>query len=115
MITKSRYLQARLPNPEYTKLQFQADAAGLSISEHTRRLLARESDAVSTEEALRRIEDALARLSAPAAPTATDSDRLLLVEILLLVRELAADRNAQILFRVNQKLDSQFGAQRVRT
>lgn len=111
MLIKSSYVRARMPDRLLKRIKHMADAEGLSVSEQTRRMLERESDVIATEDALKRIEEALARLSAPAI----DLDRSVLVEILFLVRELAADRNAQILFRVNQKLDSQFGAQRGRT
>lgn len=105
---KDRHLRARLPEAEYLDLKVAADRAGLTLSEHVRNVLLRDRQALGQEQFLMRIE---AKIVAPNAANGSADRSLklekLLIEVLLLTRELAADRNAQILARVAQKLNPQ--------
>lgn len=102
---KNCHLRARLPEAEYATLKTAADESGLSISEYVRCVLVRDHQALGQVQFLEAIEN---KLSANSSIT-TQSDRTLklerlLIEILMISRELAAERNAQILVRVSQKL-----------
>lgn len=103
---KNCHLRARLPEAEFSALKTAADRAGLSISEYVRCVLLRDQQALGQEQFLQAMERKLAASSA----TNVQTDRSLklerlLIEVLMIARELAADRNAQILARVAQKLN----------
>lgn len=100
---KTRFLKARLPDGLYQSLKEQADAAGKTISAFACEKLQERHDAMSQAELLSTLSARLA--GACAVPSAGLEPRLL--EVLLIVRELACDRNAQILARVGQQLKSQ--------
>jgi hypothetical protein len=104
---KVRYLKARLTTGEYEALKALADAAGLTVSEYVRSVLAKEREAEEIEATLARIEAQLAApVVLPATETAGGVLEPLLVESVLLMRELAAERNAQVLARVAQRLNA---------
>lgn len=108
---KNRHLRARLPDDEYLKLQADADMAGLTVSEHVRCVLQRDRQALSQEKLLASIDARLNRISLPPSPMQSPSTteiEPLLIEVLLLVRELVAERNAQVLGRVANHLNNQF-------
>jgi hypothetical protein len=117
---KLYHLKARLTQAEYQALVARADAAGLTISEYARTVLARDRERVDIEAVLADMRAQLAsaaQASAAAAattPAALHSPDPLLVEIVWLLRELAAERNAQALARVTSKLDSAYGRQRTK-
>jgi uncharacterized protein (DUF1778 family) len=104
---KDHHLRARLPGDEYQALKKDADGQGLTISEFVRNVILCHRQAVAQEQFLAQVGNTLAALSAApaAAPTGTDSEPLL-AELLFLVRELVAERNAQVLGRVANQLNS---------
>lgn len=108
---KTAILKARLSREEYEALREQADAAGLSLSEHVRAILARERQAVGVEEALAQVRAMLPAVASPASEHRPDP---LLAEAVWLLRELVAERNAQALARIASKLDAAFGRERSR-
>ena len=99
-----KYLKVRLPAAEYQQLAQEADLAGMTVSSYVRRSLQQQRQTLLLEDVLAKLD---ARLSTPAAPSAPPANNRQLDEILLLARELAADRNAQILARVAAKLKTQ--------
>lgn len=110
MKTKTQYLKTRLTREEYQRLAACADAAGLRLSEYVRAVLTAERQALGVDELLARLD---ARLQTPAAnPTPAADLEALVVEVLLLTRELAQDRNAQLIARANQKLNTLYPIRR---
>lgn len=104
---KDRHLRARLPEIEYSKLKTDADAVGLTISEHVRCVLQRDRHALEQEDFLAKIDAKLACISpASESQNLTVDLEPLLVELLFLVRELVAERNAQVLGRVAHQLNN---------
>lgn len=107
-------LKARLSVVEYRELKTCADAAGLSISEYVRTVLARERQALGIEDVLSEFRTMLAVPKAESTPSHPGRPDPLLVEAVLLLRELVAERNPQLLGRVASKLDATFGRERGR-
>ena len=104
---KTKHLRARLPDSEYELVKVAADKLGLTISEHVRSVLASGRLAIAQEALLDRIDSHL--LHRPTAVNSTQEVQELepfVVEILLLVRELVSERNAQILSRVSTQLNN---------
>ena len=87
-----------------------ADRAGLTKSEQIRVFISREEDASRIEDVLDQIQSTL---SSQNSTSLTKLEPLIL-ETLLLLRELTSERNAQVLSRVNHKLDQLYGHGRVR-
>ena len=109
---KTAILKARLSREEYEALRERADAAGLTLSEQVRAILARDRQAVGVEAALAQVR---AMLPVPGASLAcAERPDPLLAEAVWLLRELAAERNAQVLTRITSKLDAAFGRERSR-
>lgn len=103
---KDRHLRARLPEIEYAKLKKDADAIGLTISEHVRCVLLRDRQAFQQEDFLAKIDVKLASISSvPELQNPAADSEPLLVELLFLIRELVAERNAQVLGRVASQLN----------
>ncbi len=106
-----KFLKARVPATLYQALLARAGAEGKRLGTHVREVLERDAQAITTTEALTRIETALAAATtgaAPAQPAALDHEtRRELAEVRLLVRELAMQSNAQILARVAAQLAAQ--------
>lgn len=106
-----KFLKARVPAALYQALLARAGAEGKRLGTHVREVLERDAQAITTTEALARIEAALAAATtgtAPAQPAALDhEERRELAEVSLLVRELAMQSNAQILSRVAAQLTAQ--------
>lgn len=108
MSERSKFIKVRVTEGEYKTLRQRADAKGATMSEYVR----------DTVKAVHQTLDVAAELSAlrsqmRQAPTVperhgqvSDTEQL---EILLLLRELAAARDAQILFRVRAQLASKSG------
>jgi hypothetical protein len=99
---RRRYLKVALDSNFYGALCRQADTRGITLSDLVRECLNNPSQSISVEKILARVEE---KLMSPvvAVPLPVEVQRLLL-EILLLVRELAAERNTQILARVAQQV-----------
>ena len=106
-----KFLKARIPADLYDALQNRAAVAGQRLGTYVRDVLERDAHAVTTSEALDRIESAISQRSPIQAPPSTpmlDHDtRIVLHEIRLLARELAMAQNAQIVARVVTQLKSQ--------
>lgn len=107
---RNRYLKARLSSLEYRRLAEMADRAGLTRSEYIRVLISREESASRIDDILLKIES---RLSSEESSNFSSLEPVV-VETLYLLRELTSERNAQVLSRVNYKLDQVFGQGRLR-
>jgi hypothetical protein len=106
-----KFLKARIPMALYDELLVRAAEEGKRLSTYTRDLLRQHLEAMSVAAALVRIEAAIGAQAAAVNATATASAdhgmRPLLLEVLLLVRELAMQSNAQIVSRVVAQLAAQ--------
>lgn len=100
---RRKFLKVALTPDEYAKLSILADQQGLTLSAYVRKQLADKRQAIEAEAALARIEAKLM----PASESATQLEPLL-VESLLLVRELVAERNPQVISRISQRLNSTY-------
>ena len=109
-----KFLKARIPADLYADLLARSGAAGKRLGTFVRDVLQEHTQAVSTADALARIEAAVSSVQAPCsapapAPVAAldhDSARQL-AEVRLLLREIAMQTNAQILTRVAAQLAAQ--------
>lgn len=104
---KEKFLKVRVPNAEYQALQMRAAEAGQRLGTLVRDILQRDAQTLSTEQALARIEASLAAAPAASVPTPDHNLHRDLLELRLLVREIAMHSNAQILSRVAAQLASQ--------
>lgn len=104
---KDQFLRARIDAESYARIRADADAAGMTIAEHVRCVIERDRE-LRRREAL--VLAAEARLVAsPSGTTASSADiEALAMETLMLLRELVAERNAQILARVSQQLNHMY-------
>lgn len=100
----SRWVKARLDEAEYAALAARAGVAGESVSSYIRRLVVAERNDFDAAEALHALEERLRR-DLGASPVALEP---LVVEAVLLAREVLANRDAQALARVRAQLDSRF-------
>lgn len=102
MSERSRFIKVRVNEAEYKTLRQRADAQGVTISEHVRTAVTavhQSLDVVAELAALR--QQVRQAPSTPANGAGTEQR-----EMLLLLRELAAARDAQILARVRAQLAS---------
>jgi hypothetical protein len=98
MSPRSKFIKVRVAPTEYAAIARRADDAGQAMSEYVRA----EVLAVHEQLALREELAALRGLmTTPPAPAANDP---LALEAVLLLRELAAARDAQILARVRAQM-----------
>jgi hypothetical protein len=104
---KEKFLKARIPAPLYQALQAQAGEAGLRLGTHFREVLVRNAQAQSTEQALKRIEAALAASQSVSPSMPDHALHRDVLELRLIVRELAMNANAQILNRVAAQIAAQ--------
>lgn len=106
MNERSRFIKVRLNDSEYQDLRRRADEAGLTMSEQVRTAVTAVNENLDVVSALNALRDAIRQGAADdrrvAEPPPTSS-----METLLLVRELAAARDAQILSRVRAQLAAQ--------
>lgn len=106
---KTHYLKVRLDAAHAQTLKSEADALGMTVSEHVRLLLGRARHALDQAQFLGKLDDKLAAFPDAAAPPPGGTDHEPAhAEVLLLLREIAADRNAQILSRVTQQLNARY-------
>lgn len=102
---RRKYLKIAVTPEFYASLARTADERGLTLAA----LIRAQLEQPQASHAPSAIEAALARIEAQLAAKPAGSDHeLLLTEIVLLVRELAAERNAQVLARVRQQLNAKF-------
>lgn len=104
MNERSKFIKVRVSETEYRTLRQRADAQGVTMSEHVRATVTavhKDVDVAAELASLRQQlrEPAPATASAGNGSTATEQR-----EMLLLLRELAAARDAQILVRVRAQL-----------
>ena len=101
---RCRWVKARVDDPEYAALCARASAAGESISSYVRRLIMADRTDFDAAETMRALEERL-RHEAGASSVVLEP---LVVEAVLLVRELLVGRDAQALTRVRAQLDARF-------
>ena len=105
---RNRYLKVRVTSTEYQTVMARAGEAGINTSEYVRTVLADNQQAINVELLLHKIDAHL--------PTKNNMDELasnmeadpMLIEVLLLVREIVAERQAQTLARTANRLDLMF-------
>lgn len=110
---KSRFLKVRMPAEVYMRLKDRAAEAGKPISTFACALLETDDSKAHALIQLSEINSQLQELTVllvnPSQPkTNNETLKMALHEILLIVRELAIERNAQILSKVSLQLKSQF-------
>ena len=103
-----KFLKARIPNELYVSLLARANADGKRLGTHVRELLEVSELAITTQDALTRIESALRHQAKPEQierEIGVDADtRKSIREVRLIAIELAMHLNAQILPRVAAQL-----------
>lgn len=97
MSERSRFIKVRLSDSEYRELCRRADSHGVTMSEHVRAAVTAVHESIDVAHELGRVRD---HLQSVANQSRTNECR----ETLLLVRELAAARDARILSRVRAQL-----------
>lgn len=109
---KTRYLKVRMQAEAYEQLKNRAAKAGKPISTLACALLEQDDNKLKIDFELAEIKSQLQELVVVLVATnnrpISDQVNVKLLEILLIVRELAIDRNAQILSKVSLQLKSQF-------
>ncbi|MDN3544040.1 ribbon-helix-helix protein, CopG family [Kinneretia asaccharophila] len=111
MSERSRFIKLRVSDAEYKALRQRADAQGVTMSEHVRVAVTAVHKDVDVAAELAGLRQQL-RQTAPAAASANSGPSdIEQREILLLLRELAAARDAQILARVRAQLGGRAGVQ----
>ncbi|MDI1363144.1 hypothetical protein [Methylotenera sp.] len=107
----SRYLKIRMPGDTYLNLKNRSAEAGKPISTFAHNILIAENSITHTSNELDEIKSQLQELAALLAYANTQFGSgqvdVTLREILLIVRELAMERNAQILTKVASKIKNQ--------
>lgn len=111
MSERSKFIKLRVSETEYRTLRQRADAQGVTMSEHVRATITSVHKNVDVAAELAGLRQQLRQpvtsvVSASSGPTDTEQR-----EMLLLLRELAAARDAQILARVRAQLGIRLGAQ----
>lgn len=105
-----KFLKARVPSSLYEQLLASANEEGLRLGTYIRAVLERNTQAVTTDEALARVEAALRISSCPLSSTKgvvlSDEAIRALQEVRLLAREIALHQNAQIVARVAAQMKS---------
>jgi hypothetical protein len=98
MSVRNKFVKVRLNPEEYNDVAQRADIEGLTMCEHIRQQLLTVHQTLDVREELRALRD---QMPTGARPAANDAVSL---EALLILRELAAGRDAQILGRVRAQL-----------
>lgn len=106
---KSNFLRIRILPSVYESLKIRAAEAGKPVSTFAHALLEQENSIANTAIQLAEIKSHLQELSVLLVmisdqPSANHELNSVLLEVLLIVRELAIERNAQILGRVAAKI-----------
>lgn len=108
MSERSRFIKVRVNENEHKTLRQRADAQGVTISEHVRATVTAVHQSLDVAAELAALRSQVRQMPAPAV-TQGDSAGTDQREMLLLLRELAAARDAQILSRVRAQLAPRFG------
>lgn len=109
MSERSRFIKVRVSDSEYQALRQRADAQGVTMSEHVRSTVTSVHKSTDVAAELAEMRQQLHQTTNPAAAT-VEQARTEQREILLLLRELAAARDAQILARVRAQLATRVGS-----
>jgi hypothetical protein len=108
MNVRSQFIKVRVTREEHRDIQKRADALGQTLSEYVRDTVTavhERLDVVTALEALCSRCEAIATTTPATSSTDTDDKQeALALESVLLLRELAAARDAQILSRVRAQL-----------
>lgn len=109
---KSLFLKVRMPAESYLRFKNRAAEAGKPISTFAHELLEQENSISNTATQLSEVKSQLQELAVLLVTSSnqTETNAKLnsrLHEVLLVVRELALDRNAQILSRVSSQIKNQ--------
>lgn len=105
MSERSKFIKVRVSDGEYKALRHRADAEGVTMSQHVRATVAAVHESLDVAAELAALRKQVRQApSAPANGAGTEQR-----EMLLLLRELAAARDAQILARVRAQLAAQGG------
>lgn len=110
MTQRTRSIRARVSPSEHRKLTKMADRAGVTQSEFVRILISREQDESRIEAAVEDVTNLIKEIADQGQSSGCEQE--FLVEVLLIIRELAADKNTQFLTSANLKLDQLFGKER---
>lgn len=105
MKVRSEFIKVRVNRDEHRDVQMRADAMGLTLSEYVRTTVTAVHERLDVVAAL---EDLRSKCTAPIAPdnvhAGPAAQNTLMLEAVLLLRELAAVRDIQILSRVHAQL-----------
>lgn len=103
MSERSRFIKVRVSDAEYRGLRQRADAQGITMSEHVRVTVTAVHKASDVAAELSELRQHLGKVPTPSSALVS-AGSLEQREMLLLLRELAAARDAQILNRVRAQL-----------
>jgi hypothetical protein len=111
---KTRYLKVRMQAEAYEQLKNRAAKNGTAISTFACALLEFDESKLKIDFELAEIKSHLQELAVLLVttnnkPTNGKEVNIRLLEVLLIARELAMDRNAQIISRVSMQIKSQIG------
>lgn len=109
MSERSRFIKVRVSDGEYKTLRQRADAQGVTMSEHVRATVTAVHQSLDVAAELAALRSQMRQAPMPAATpgNGAGTDQR---EMLLLLRELAAARDAQILARVRAQLAPRVGS-----
>ncbi|WP_373990902.1 hypothetical protein [Duganella sp. BuS-21] len=105
MTERSRFIKVRVSDGEYAQLRLRADSHGVTMSEHVRATVATVHQSVDVVAELAALRQQIHQATSPTTTFDKHADTEQR-EMLLLLRELAAARDAQILARVRAQLSS---------
>lgn len=108
MSDRSRFIKVRVNEGEYRELRQRADAQGVTMSEHVRVAVTAVHMASDVASELSELRQQLRQVASPS-PAQIDPTGSEHREMLLLLRELAAARDTQILTRVRAQLTARAG------
>lgn len=98
--TRNRFVKVRLSPAEYSDLATRADAQGTTLCEHIRQQLLVVHETLDVQSEIRALRDQIGR------DVPSESDNPLTLEAVLILRELAASRDTQILARVRAQMSA---------
>lgn len=106
MSERSRFIKVRVSEKEHKTLRQRADAQGVTISEHVRATVTAVHQSLDVAAELAALRSQVRQTPAVTQGDGAGTDQR---EMLLLLRELAAARDAQILARVRAQLAPRVG------
>ena len=109
MSERSRFIKVRVSENEYKTLRQRADAQGVTMSEHVRATVTAVHQSLDVAAELAALRQQVRHAPTPPATTPGNGAGNEQREVLLLLRELAAARDAQILARVRAQLAPRVG------